>query len=368
MKTFTCDICGQLLFFENVRCIRCDHSVGYAPDQRLIRTLVPDSEQDGEAVTYSTATRPGGPGTERKYGLCQNSIEYNACNWLVRSDEAEVYCRACRLTEILPALVDEVARKRWVRVETAKRRLLYTLDLLGLPAEPRSQSEHGLAFRFQATTPRENVVTGHADGVITLNIAEADDAFRENAREKLGEAYRTVLGHLRHEIGHYYWDRFIRDSDAWLPRVRQLFGDERESYQAAVTRHYAEGPPASWPASFISAYATMHPWEDWAETFAHYLHMVDTLETARSYDMSMTSPTVEGEPGRLNMEFLGEEIPFQDFRELFNRWYSLTFVLNGLSRSMGMPDTYPFAVSNAVRDKLELVHQVITTQRTMSSP
>ena len=123
------------------------------------------------------------------------------------------------------------------------------------------------------------MVTGHADGVITLDLAESDDVHRERRRAELGEPYRTLLGHFRHEIGHYYWPILVERAGA-LERCRALFGDERADYGEALERHYADGPPADWAERHVSAYATMHPWEDWAETFAHYLHIRDTLQTA----------------------------------------------------------------------------------------
>ena len=97
-----------------------------------------------------------------------------------------------------------------------------------------------------------------------------------------------MLGHLRHEIGHYYQPLLVTDWE----RCRELFGDDREDYGAAMERHYASGPPADWPERFVSAYATMHPWEDWAETFAHYLHIRDVLQTAVAYGVTVSGPLV----------------------------------------------------------------------------
>jgi hypothetical protein len=214
----------------------------------------------------------------------------------------------------------------------------------------------GLAFRFLESTETEPVMTGHDHGVITLNIAEADGSFRENMREKLGEAYRTVLGHLRHEIGHYYWDKLVEPSPERLARFREVFGDERASYEAAIQRHYDEGPPPNWQASYISAYASMHPWEDWAETWAHYLHMTDTLETARTYGLAVSAPGVTGDRERVHVAAVDPS----EFDDLTNSWYALTFALNGLSRSMGLPDLYPFAVSDAARAKIGFVHDLLS--------
>lgn len=291
-----------------------------------------------------------------QYRLCENHTAYNACNWLIPADQPHQFCVSCRLTEILPPLHDEQRRTQWVRVESAKRRLLYTLVGLELPVESRLQNpELGLAFRFQESTEQAPVYTGHASGIITLNMAEADNAFRENAREKLGEAYRTVLGHLRHECGHYYWERLVLPSEKWLPQARVLFGDERANYQEAINQHYENGAPANWSDNYISAYATMHPWEDWAETWAHYLHMLDTLETAAAYDVAVKSPSTKGRKRRSKSSMHHRE----NFDKLFEMWYSLTFALNGLSRSMGMPDTYPFVISVPAKEKLRLVHEII---------
>ena len=368
MKTFQCDSCGQVLFFENSRCIRCGSWLGYSLTESRIVTLGPEIQgaatkklQDPAATVYPAAAPRGGP---THYRFCKNFVLHNACNWLLDANSEADYCASCQLTELLPPLENEATRTRWVRVETAKRRLLYTLFELGLPVQSRDTvGESGLAFRFPQPTKDHPVITGHAEGVITLNIEEADAAFRENQREKLGEGYRTVLGHLRHEVGHYYWDLFVRDSEPRLAKVRALFGDDRESYADAIARHYEKGAPPDWANSYISAYATMHPWEDWAETFAHYLHMLDTLETAHSYDMSLKSPSPQGGSREVRMQADLDELDLDNFEQIFGRWYALTFVLNGLNRSMGMPDSYPFSFSDAVRDKLALVHDIVSDVR-----
>jgi len=355
METFTCDSCQHLLFFENNLCIRCGSRLGFSLVDGRIRALGPAI--DGDDTVFPAIDEEEPP---PRYRLCKNTILHNSCNWLISADSDQEYCESCQLTEVLPSLDQEHNRQRWVRVETAKRRLIYTLHQLRLPLKTRADfPETGLSFHFPEGKNDAPVMTGHADGVITLNIAEADHAFRENAREKLGEAYRTVLGHLRHEIGHYYWDLLVRDSEQDLKAVRELFGDDQLSYADSLKRHYEEGPPANWQDTFISAYATMHPWEDWAETFAHYLHMVDTLQTAHAYQMSLTSPSVKG--GQRKTKMLVSEGMFGvgEFDKIFERWYALTFVLNGLSRSMGMPDSYPFSLPDAVRRKLKLVHEVI---------
>ncbi len=349
MQTFKCDQCAQLLFFENNHCIRCGHLLGFSVEEGDILTLKLAKDSTD---TYVDVSDPKGP----EYRLCHNTIQFNACNWLIPADQTHTHCVSCRLTDILPPMQDETRRMQWVKVETAKRRLLNTLINLGLPVQSRTENpDLGLAFRFEESTKEKPVYTGHASGVITLNMAEANASFRENAREKLGEVYRTVLGHLRHECGHYYWELMVLPSEKWLPIARDMFGDERVSYQEAIDRHYAQGAPANWTNEYISAYATMHPWEDWAETWAHYLHMIDTLDTAASYDLAVKSPTTKGKHKR-NKSHIS---PSQDFDKLFEMWYSLTFVLNGLSRSMGMPDSYPFVISTTVKEKLRLIHNIV---------
>jgi hypothetical protein len=211
------------------------------------------------------------------------------------------------------------------------------------------------SFMEDGPDPNSKVLTGHNDRNITINLAEADDPFREKLRQQLGEGYRTLLGHFRHEIGHYYWDRLIADSD-WLPRCRELFGDETADYGEALKKHYAEGASRDWPERFISAYATMHPWEDWAETWAHYLHMVDTLGTARSYGLALRPTPVGAEPAK---PLRTPAIAATDFEDLSRSWVELTLALNSLNRSMGIIDPYPFVLAPAIFEKLSLVHEVV---------
>jgi hypothetical protein len=270
------------------------------------------------------------------------------------------YCASCALSEVIPDLSVAANDAAWRRIEAAKRRLLYTLHALGLPVESRADNaRHGLAFRFLKGSDDAPVMTGHDAGVITLNIGEADGAFRENMREKMGEAYRTVLGHLRHEVGHYYWFRFFEGEGGThsnlLEAFRATFGDERADYDAALQRHYSSGPPADWGDSFISAYASMHPWEDFAETWAHYLHMIDTLETAKSHGLTVLAPAGQ----RTGERFAAEGLAFVDFDELAQGWNAVTLALNSLNRSMGLKDAYPFVLTPPVLDKLRFVHRLV---------
>ena len=216
---------------------------------------------------------------------CANR-EAARCNWLV-AREGEL-CASCRLTRTRPADDDPAALEQFRVAEAAKRWLLFELGELALPVRSWRERAGGLAFEL-LSSERAPVTTGHADGVITLDVAESDDAHREALREQLGEPYRTVLGHFRHEVGHYYWPLLVPEGGA-RERCRALFGDEREDYGAALERHYETGPPPDWSQRFVSAYATMHPWEDWAETFAHYLHIWDTLQTAGAYGVRVGAP------------------------------------------------------------------------------
>ena len=334
MKLFRCDNCQQSLYFENSLCVHCEAPLAYHPGEAQLRTLKPGDR------------------------ACVNA-GYGACNWLVTAGAEAQYCDSCELSAVIPDLSDANNLQAWRRIESAKRRLLYTLYALKLPVVSRAvQPQGGLSFRFLKGTPDEPVMTGHDDGVITLNIDEADFAFRENMREKMGEGYRTVLGHLRHEIGHYYWDVLVRDGTQ-LESFRARFGDERQSYEDAITRHYEQGPPANWSEHCISAYASMHPWEDWAETWAHYLHMVDTLETAKSHGLTVRTPTAD-KPGE---RIVTDRLAFFDFESLTTGWNGVTLTLNSLNRSMGMKDAYPFVLSAPVLEKLRFVHDLVHAQK-----
>jgi hypothetical protein len=356
MRIFSCTACDQTLFFENTVCLNCQAEVAYLPDIADF-VVVPK----GVAVDAAFELELPGKGRQ-KVRRCKNFAE-DACNWVfpvVEQKEPEVFCASCRLTSIIPDLSNEHHRAAWLEIEQNKRRRLYTLQVLALPVAGKAQEpETGLTFRFMSDTEQQKVMTGHSAGVITINVAEANGAFRENLREKLGEGYRTVLGHLRHEIGHYYWDRLVSDQPA-LAGFRELFGDEQQSYDEAIQRHYDQGPPADWAESFISAYATMHPWEDWAETWAHYLHMVDTLETAKSHGLVLRVPGA-------GAKVVTEGLDARDFDEMTRSWRTVTLALNSLNRSMGLKDAYPFVPTEAVQQKLRFIHELIRQPRPAAS-
>ncbi|SMG51405.1 zinc-binding metallopeptidase family protein [Paraburkholderia susongensis] len=348
MKTFLCNRCAQLVFYENVRCERCESLLGYLPELREISAF----DDAGDGRWRSLHPRANGA----LFRQCHNYAVENICNWMIPADSPDTLCRACQLTRTIPNLGEPENRLYWYRLEVAKRRLLYTLGELGLEVTSRdADPEHGLAFEFLADdSDGARVMTGHDNGLITLNIAEADDAHREKVRTSMGEPYRTLLGHFRHETGHYYFSQLIENEPRWLEPYRKLFGDERADYGEALNAYYRNGAPADWQASYISAYATMHPWEDWAETWAHYLLIVDVLDTASTYGLALL-------PGDPREPTLTDRTPVEDasFENLMQRWFPLTYALNSLNRSLGIADGYPFTLAAPVVGKLRFVHRVI---------
>jgi hypothetical protein len=288
--------------------------------------------------------------------MCGNQIDHGACNWAMPEADPHRFCQACRLNEVIPNLSEPDAARAWIKIEQAKRRLVYQLLTLGLPVEPRAERPGGLAFAFKKDVPgQEKVMIGQESGLITLNIAEADSPFREKTRLSLGESYRTLLGHFRHEIGHYYFERLVLGSPFEGP-FRELFGDERASYDDALAVHYREGAPPDWPTKYVSSYATMHPHEDWAESWAHYLHMLDTLETARSFGIALRADVPKGPQ---SLEAVTKRVDFDDFDDLSKAWVPLTIALNSLNRSMGLGDLYPFVLPELALRKISFVHDVI---------
>jgi len=339
MKKFRC-ICGQQLFFENNQCLACGRSVGYSPEAGDLEVL----ERDGEQRWLSLGPQAAG----RQFNFCENAVRHNACNWLVSVESGATLCRACRLNATIPSLTIERNLQHWTLLEGGKRRLIYTLLQLGLPTDDESPGSGVSPMRFEFLEDRQRnpdvepefVLTGYRNGKITVNVAEADSVFREKMRAAMGEPYRTVLGHFRHESGHYYWERLVRHSPAIEP-YRDLFGDERRDYGAALNEYYNRAPSELWRDTHISAYACSHPLEDFAECWAHMLQMVDTLETAAAQGV-LESPPLDG-----------------DFGDYVQAWMQLTVVHNELNRSMGRRDAYPFTFSEVVVEKLEFIRQLI---------
>jgi hypothetical protein len=339
MLTFTCDSCGARLFFENDTCLACGSEVGFRPDD----------------LTMCISESAAAAGLRR----CRNWTEYAACNWFAPARaEDPGYCVACSLNEVVPDLADLQRRTLWTDTERAKRRLIFTLLEIGLPLLGLGDKQ-ALRFRLLADervdtgdvdppAETEPIYIGHDNGRLTLNVVEADDVLREAIRKRLNERYRTMLGHLRHEIGHYYWYLLVDGMPIQGP-FRDLFGDERADYGASLARYYDSGPAADWQTSFVSAYASMHPWEDFSETWAHYIHILDTLETASACALVLGARAITS-PLPLDRA--------RPFASVLADWRPLTVCLNQLNRSMGMRDAYPFAITERVVEKLEFVHDL----------
>lgn len=349
MNTFHCDRCNAQVFFENTHCENCGGMLGYQPEHRAISTFEPA----GEGIWRSL--NPVNEG--HLYRQCRNYAQENVCNWMIDAEEGEgELCASCQLTRVIPALNKPQNHVYWNRLEAAKRRLLYSLWQLHLQPEPKlSNPNEGLAFEFMEDMPKKRVMTGHASGVITLNIIEADPARREEVREQLHEPYRTLLGHFRHESGHYYFDLLIANNEERLQAFREVFGDERADYAEALKRHYAQPPSDDWALSHVSHYAASHPWEDWAETWAHYLHIFDTLDTAFACGVKLRPRT----PNEPVLELKAHPLEARSWDQISWDWFALSYLLNSLNRSIGMPDAYPFALSPPVQKKLQFVHDMV---------
>ncbi len=330
--------------------------LGFLPDECQLSGLH-NNERNELIADYNQNT----------YKPCLNYSEHNVCNWMVPIDDKNNLCKSCRLNKTIPNLAKQNNKYLWFLMEQAKRRFLYSAIKLKLPILSQEEDPvSGLGFKFledqivddhgDELFVKKFITTGHSDGVITLNLNEADVTNRVSMREKMNEKYRTLLGHFRHESGHYYWDRLIKNNER-LEEFRQLFGDERLDYKIAMENYYQNGPAANWENVWISAYATMHPWEDWAESWAHYLHMVDTLETASNFNVNISSKQINNPYANSpTSDFLATEI---SFTQLFNSWCLLTEVLNALNKSMGLDDAYPFVISISSLNKLRFVHQTV---------
>ncbi|MGJ7491189.1 zinc-binding metallopeptidase family protein [Variovorax sp. ZT4R33] len=373
-RAYQCQ-CGRPVFLGNSQCLACRTPLGYVTERLGVVPLAPATHDNAEPDTFTVFGDTGGKAWRR----CANFLSAAGCNWMVPAPRggdgpafnteglAPGFCLSCSSTRTIPDLSVESNGDLWRKLEQAKRRLLSQLLALGLPVVTRyTDPVHGLAFDFLGNMPGgPHVLTGHEEGVITLNAEEAEDAVRERIRAEMREPYRTLVGHFRHEIGHYYWDLLVFPTP-WVDDYRALFGDERADYATALRSHYENGPPADWAIRFVTSYASSHPWEDWAETWAHYLHMADTADTAMSFGVDAQNVELASdlfEPSDLWQPDHPGALKFLDF---LNGWVRLTNVLNELSRSMGQPDYYPFVLPRATVGKLQFIHQVITEQRQRS--
>lgn len=349
MKLFSCPFCGKAAYFENVTCAHCGSAIGYEP----ISDILALAGSRGRAAWQWKAS----------WKYCANH-RHGVCNWLLPSNSRDTLCLACSHNMVIPDLDEPGNLALWARMENAKHRLFHTILRLGLPLMTRRDHAEGLGFEFlqdEVGGERERVLTGHDRGLITIALTEADDAEREQRRKAMGEPYRTLLGHFRHETGHWYWDRLVRDSDR-LNEFRNLFGDEQLDYQQSLSSHYHNGPPPGWQETHVSSYATAHPWEDFAETFAHYFHILDTLHTARHWGVS-TAPLADSEGV---MSVTVDFNPFDravSLQNLVDKWLPLSAALNSLNRSMGQKDLYPFVLGPVINDKLAYVHDIVSSNR-----
>ena len=351
MRLFDCQYCGQMLYFENTQCESCGHRLGYSPDRSELFAV----ESQGDHFRAL-----GSPGN--RWRFCRNA-DYDVCNWLLDAESPEHFCLACRHNRVIPDLSVPGNMRGWRKMEFAEHRLFYSLARLGLPMPNRvDDPKRGLAFDLLAESPdptAPRVMTGHDEGLVTVALAEADDAERERRRAQMGEPYRTLLGHFRHEVGHYFWNELVRDGGQ-LAACRAVFGDDRADYGEALKRHYAQGAPPDWQDRFVSAYASSHPWEDFAETWSHYLHIVDTLDTAAAFGLEV-NPQITRMSG-LHARITLDSYAPGPFEPLLDTWLPLTFALNSLNRSIGQADAYPFILSVPVVRKLAFIHDLVHGQ------
>lgn len=352
MEIYKCAHCSQIIYFENGSCVHCGYPLGFDAENLKLQPVVAFGNE-----TYTVYDQP-----EPTYRYCLNH-GYGVCNWLVRADSPTPFCRACDLNSTIPNLSEPEAISQWMVIENAKHRLVYSLLKMKLPLRSKkTDPEKGLMFDFLADLKgKPRVLTGHDNGLITLNIIEADDVEREKSRKNMKEPYRTLIGHFRHEVGHYYWDRLI-DNSAYLEEFRKLFGDDREDYGEALQKHYKQGAPADWNRHFISTYASSHPWEDWAETWAHYLHIMDTLQTGFAFGLSL-HPQIAKPEDYLDADMRQDPYEIKDFSRIISTWLPMSFAMNSINRSMGHTDLYPFVITPEVMEKLSFIHRVCYESR-----
>lgn len=349
MRLFQCQNCHAPLFFENTTCLSCGYALGYHSEQE---NLLPLQAQDGYWKPLSD--------DHQLYHYCAN-FQHGVCNWLVPVPANRKYCEACALNRTIPNLNSAANRLAWQQLEKAKHRLIYELKQLKLPLQSKVENPAwGLAFDFlspeDATEEDGAVQTGHQNGLITINLAEADSVHREWIKKKMSEQYRTLIGHFRHEVGHYYWEILVNKQADIRNRFREIFGDERADYSQALDTYYQTQAPSNWQQNYITKYATAHPWEDWAETWSHYLHIMDAVETCYYFGLDI-HPKIET---NIFLESKATVNPYRetDFEKILNTFVPITFALNSFNRGMGISDVYPFVITTAIKQKLSFIHQL----------
>ena len=343
MKIFQCGHCGHPLFFENNKCEKCGRICGYRDLDRQMLVFDP--------AAPSLTVEAGGP----EYKYCRNK-QYEVCNWLLEQGDPHDYCTACQLNRTVPDISENENFEAWRNLEVAKHRLVYQLQKIGLALPSKLSREDGLCFDFVSRQEDPNLMTGHANGVITILLSEADPVLREKMRKQLLEPYRTLIGHLRHEVGHYFWDRLVLPDPEVLQAFRALFGDEQEDYAEALDRYYKEHGQKISAGAYISNYASAHPWEDWAETWAHYLHIMDMVETAYYFGLKVDPQTGHRE---MEAEVAVDPYTLASFDPVIQTCVPLSFAVNSINRSMGLPDVYPFVVTSPVVEKMRFIHRLL---------
>ncbi|MBR26535.1 MAG: hypothetical protein CML46_06295 [Rhodobacteraceae bacterium] len=332
MRLFACPACGTTVYFRNLAC-SCGAEVAFDPDAAAFVAL---AEADAQPCANRTVIR---------------------CNWRADSDGPGAYCRSCMMTDVAPDPVVPEAAEQWAEAEAAKRWVLTNLARWGWfgPEDPGPRPSFHLLAEETRHGPAD-VIMGHADGLVTINLAEADPAERVKRREDLGEAFRTLQGHFRHELAHFLQMRLVQTPE-FADGFRALIGDEREDYGAALERHYAEGPPADWQSRFVSEYASCHAHEDWAESTAHLLHLTDIADSFEA--AGLCSPDLP--PGY-------DAYAETDAAALIERACALGLALNHVNRAMGQPDLYPFVLPEPAREKLAFVHRWLRAPAPVPAP
>lgn len=350
MKVFECGHCKYPLFFENNHCENCGHKCGYRDKDRTMLTFDP--------VNLSLISDR----ENSRYKYCKNN-QHEVCNWVLEHNDENEYCAACQLNRTIPNLTDKKNFPKWKNLEVAKHRLIYQLQKIGLELPSKMTNEEGLCFDFIGKRSNPNIMTGHASGVITILLREADSVLREQMRKELEEPYRTLIGHLRHEVGHYFWERLVVNNNNFLADFRAIFGNEELNYSDALQNYYKNGAPENWQDSFISKYATSHPWEDWAETWAHYLHIMDMVETAHFFGLKV-NPINKNK----NMKAAVTFDPYlkEDFETIVRKCMPLSFAVNSINRAMGIPDVYPFVITPVVIKKMTFIYELLLSKRKVS--
>lgn len=316
MKMFSCPGCNGDLFFVNLSCV-CGCVVSFDP-------------QSERFVTGADA--------------CANRDTIQ-CNWTAEDDAG--LCASCAMTTVHPDLAVPDNALLWAKAETAKRRVLVGLNRWGWFGSSDDGPRPEFHMLSETTSAgAADVTMGHASGLVTINLAESDPAERVRRREDLGESYRTLVGHFRHEIAHFLFER-LSSSSEFQTSFRALFGDETADYGAALEHYYEAGPPAGWESSYITFYASAHPHEDWAESAAHILHLVDMVDSfaaanlaSQSFSGSDFEAYTEADPDRL----LGAAL-------------EIGISLNHVNRALGVPDLYPFVTPPKVLEKLAFAHK-----------